>query len=111
MDVGQACLDADAFLVQKDQVTWPLLNVKVFEQSQEWVEKLQALQQKINVRRDELFAELQSLNAAWKTAPEPGSSNRASALPLERLEQIYRTLSYVARWTAQLQERIVPLSF
>jgi hypothetical protein len=31
-------------------------------------------------------------------------------LPLERLEQLYRAMSYVARWTEQVQERIVQLA-
>ncbi len=32
------------------------------------------------------------------------------ALPLDRLEQIYRLLGYFARWSEQLQERIFQLS-
>jgi hypothetical protein len=31
-------------------------------------------------------------------------------LPLERLEQIYRAMSYVSRWMAQIQERVVQLA-
>ena len=31
-------------------------------------------------------------------------------LPLDRLEQIYRALSYVGRWTEQIQERAVQLA-
>jgi hypothetical protein len=64
----------------------------------------------VNAKRDELVAELQQLNAVWAAAPAPGSPERAGALPLERLEQLYRAMSYVARWTEQVQERIVQLA-
>jgi DnaJ-domain-containing protein 1 len=102
VEVGQTCRDADAFIAERSKVTSPLLKVQLFEKGMEWTDKLNGLQQKINAKRDELFAELQTMNAAWETG---------SALPLERLEQIYRILSYVARWTEQIQERIVQLSF
>ena len=39
------------------------------------------------------------------------SAGRAAALPLERLEQVCRVFSYMARWTEQIQERLVQLSF
>ena len=58
----------------------------------------------------ELEAELQSMNAAWESAPAPGESGRAATLPLERLEQIYRAMSYVSRWMGQIQERVVQLA-
>jgi len=43
---------------------------------------------------------LKTMNASW-----PGIK------PLDRLEQIYRVFGYMARWTAQIQERLVQLSF
>jgi hypothetical protein len=64
----------------------------------------------VNAKRDELVAELQQLNAVWAAAPAPSSPERVGALPLERLEQLYRAMSYVARWTEQVQERIVQLA-
>ena len=111
VEVGQTCRDADAFIIEKGKVTSPLLKVQMFEKGMEWTDKLMALQQKINAKRAELLSELKSLNEVWDSAPAIGSPNRASALPLERLEQIYRIFSYVARWTEQIQERIVQLSF
>ena len=39
-----------------------------------------------------------------------GAPERAPALPLKRLEQVYRVFSYVSRWTDQLQERLVRLA-
>jgi DnaJ-domain-containing protein 1 len=111
VEVGQTCRDVDTFLAEKSKVTAPLLKVQMFEAGMEWTDKLNLLQQKINAKRDELTAELKQMNAVWDAAPAIGSSERAKTLPLERLEQIYRVFSYVARWTEQIQERAVQLSF
>ena len=110
VEVGQHCRDVDAFITEQAKVTSPLLKVQMFERGMEWTDKLQALQQRINAKRDELSAELQQMNAVWDSAPPVGSSQRAPALPLERLEQIYRVFSYVARWSEQIQERNVQLA-
>lgn len=111
VEVGQTCRDADAFLVERSKVTSPLLKVQLFERGHEWTDKLNALQRKINFKRDELATELRELNPIWQNAPPIGSPDRVAALPLERLEQIYRIFSYIARWSEQLQERVVQLSF
>ena len=111
VEVGQTCRDTDNFLAERAKVTSPLLKVQMFEKAQDWTDKLNQLQQKINVKRDELFGEIQKMNATWEAAPMIGSADRAATLPLERLEQLYRILSYVSRWTEQIQERIVQLAF
>ncbi len=110
VEVGQICRDVDAFIAQRGNVTSPLLKVQMFERGMEWTDKLQALQQRINAKRDELTGELQQLNAVWESAPTIGSPERVAALPLERLEQIYRVFSYIARWSEQIQERNVQLA-
>ena len=110
VEVGQLCRDVDAFQAERKNVTSPLLKVQMFERGMEWTDKLQALQQRINAKRDELTVELQQMNAIWDSAPPIGSPQRAAALPLERLEQIYRVFSYIARWTEQIQERVVQLA-
>lgn len=110
VEVGQICRDVDAFLAQRGNVTSPLLKVQMFERGMEWTDKLQALQQRINAKRDELAGELQQMNAVWESAPAIGSPERPAALPLERLEQIYRVFSYIARWSEQIQERNVQLA-
>ena len=110
VEVGQLCRDVDSFIVERARVTSPLLKVQMFERGMEWTDKLQALQQRINAKRDELSAELQQMNPVWDSAPAVGSPQRVAALPLERLEQIYRVLSYVARWAEQIQERNVQLA-
>ena len=111
VEVGQTCRDVDSFIAEKSKVTSPLLKVQMFETGMEWTDKLNQLQQKINGKRDELTAELKQMNTTWQSAPVIGSPERVKALPLERLEQIYRVFSYVARWTEQIQERVVQLSF
>ena len=110
VEVGQLCRDVDAFLAQRANVTSPLIKVQMFERGVEGTDKLQSLQQRINAKRDELIHELQQMNAIWESAPPIGSPERAAALPLERLEQIYRVFSYIARWTEQVQERAVQLA-
>ena len=102
-EVGKLCQEADALLAEKARTTSPLLQLALFERAQEARERLSGLQQGVTGRREALWAELQQLNRDWESAG-PGR-------PLERLEQIYRLLSYFDRWSRQLQERIVQLSF
>ena len=110
VEVGQLCRDVDAFLSERANVTSPMLKVQMFERGMEWTDKLQALQQNINAKRDELTSELQQMNAVWEAAPPAGAPDRAGKLPLERLEQIYRVFSYIARWSEQTNERLVQLA-
>jgi len=110
VEVGQTCRDVDLFLIEKTAATSPLVRVRLFEKGMEWMDRLNQLQQRINAKRDDLFSELRDMNPVWEKAPAVGDPGRAAALPLERLEQIYRVLSYVARWTGQIQERTVQLA-
>jgi len=107
-EVGQLCRQVDAFLLENSKITSPMLKVAQFERGQEWTDQLNALQQKINSRRNELMQELQAMNPAWESA---GSPSAAQAKPLARLDEIYRLLGYLSRWAEQLQERVVQLSF
>ena len=111
MEIGQVCRETDLFLTARDKTASPLIKAQLFEKGMAWTDKLNQLRQRIDLRREEILAELKSMNAAWTAAPPPGTAGRAAALPLEKLEQLYRTLSYVARWTGQIQERLVRLSF
>jgi DnaJ-domain-containing protein 1 len=102
-EIGQTCKGADALLAEKARVTSAILKVQFFERGQEWTDKLTAWQRKINERRESLLAELKTMNPAWES--------NAGKRPLKRLEEIYRLLGYFARWSAQIRERIVELSF
>jgi DnaJ-domain-containing protein 1 len=105
MEIGKACREADVFLAEKAKVTSPLLQVTFFERSDEFADKLKALRQRVNSLDEQLVAELKQMDAAW---PPPEEKRAAQ---LHRLEELYRLFSYFARWTAQIQERVVRLSF
>lgn len=100
--IGKEFRAVDAVLIEKGKVTSPLLQVEWFARGQDGVGKLGALRQTIVARRDALLAELEPMNAAWEP---PG------ARPLARLQEIWRWLSFYERWLAQIQERVVKLSF
>jgi DnaJ-domain-containing protein 1 len=108
--IGQVSREVDDFLLERAKVRSPLLKVQMFERGLEWTDKLSQVQQGLNVRRRELEEKLKEMNAVWEAAPAVGSSERLAALPLDELEMAYRTFSYYARWTGQLQDRIVQLS-
>jgi len=111
VQIGQLCREVDNFLAERNKAVSPLVKVQLFQQAMEWTDKLNALQRVVNATREELCGELREMNSRFEAAPPVGTAERVSALPLERVEQIYRVLSYVARWTEQIQERIVQLSF
>ncbi len=111
MECGQLCREVDQFLAAKARATSPLVQAQLFEQSLDWTTKLMALRQRIELRRDGLLAELRAMNAAWESAPAAPPEARASALPLRRLEEAGRTLSYITRCASQAQERLAQLSF
>jgi hypothetical protein len=75
----------------------------MFEEGQDRADKLQALQRKINARRDELLSELKAMNPAWEAG--------GPARQYDRLEEIYRLLGYFGRWSEQIQERLMLLAF
>lgn len=101
-EVGSLCRKVDAFLSEKEKATSPMLKVQLFEQGQEWVDKLTELQGRISKRRDSVLEEIRQIDAIW----DDGSNSA-----LSRLDEIYRLLSYFNRWTGQIQERILSLSF
>lgn len=105
LEVGKACREADAFLAEKARVTSPLLQVSFFERGQVFADKLQPLRQRVNALNDRLSEELRQIDVAWQSSAMP-----RTAL-LQRLEELSRLFSYFARWSAQIQERVVRLSF
>ena len=108
-DIAQLCREVDSFLAERSKVTSPLLKVQWFERGYALVDKLTARQQSITARRDELHCELAAMNPGWETASASGA--QPAARPFERVDAIYRLLGYLGRWSEQLQERIVQLSF
>jgi hypothetical protein len=104
-EVATTCRDAGSFLAEKTKATSPLLQVRLFEQAQEWVEKLNALQKKLADLRGQLLAELKSLDEKWIN-----SDTEAQKKLLGNIEGLYRLFSYFNRWSSQIQEFVVQLS-
>jgi len=105
MEITNVCRGADAFLAERNATTSPLLKLQLFESGQEWTEKLMALQGKINSWREELLARVKEIDREW----EKNAIERKGLLQL--LEKNCQLLGYFGRWSAQIQERIVQLSF
>jgi curved DNA-binding protein CbpA len=104
-EVAATCRNADIFLAGKKQTASPLLQVRLFEQGQEWVERLNDLQKKLNKLSEKLMGQLKSSDGKWGAAD---AAARKEILP--NLEELYRLFGYFNRWNNQIQERIVQLS-
>lgn len=105
-EVANSCRSADGFLVEKSKATSPLVQVQLFERGQDWVEKLNGLQRKLNDLREKLMGELKSLDTQWVSAD---AGSRRELLP--KLDELYRLFGYFNRWNSQILERVVQLSF
>lgn len=110
VEIGQSCRDADTFLATNPNSESPMLKLQRMRQALEWSDRLMALQRQVNLRREALETTLRGLNAAWESAPPPSAPDRKNHLPLESLEEAARAMSYVSRWTSQLQERLGQLA-
>lgn len=110
-EVSNLCRRVDGFLAEKERATSPLLKVRFVEQGMAWTDALGTLLKQIEARRGAVDAELKTMNRQWEVAPSVGSPERQQALPLARLEELYRDTSYLTRWTGQIQERNVQLAF
>jgi curved DNA-binding protein CbpA len=104
-EVATVCNSTDGFLTEKSHATSPLVQVQLFERGQDWVEKLNGLQRKLNELRDKLTDGLKSLDAQWISTD---AASRKEILP--KLEELYRLFGYFNRWNSQIQERAVQLS-
>src|ERR1043166_6262745 len=70
MEITNVCRGADSVLAEKDSTTSALLKLQLFEQGQDWAEKLMALQGEINGWREELMARLKEVDAEWISSPD-----------------------------------------
>jgi len=94
LQIGTTLREADKFLEEKRRATSPLLQVGLFSRAQEFTERIQEMQQEVQKR-------ISSAEDALKRAKQPH---------VAELEANYRIFSYLSRWSAQLQERIVQLA-
>jgi curved DNA-binding protein CbpA len=102
LSIGKIFREVDTLLGEKARATSPLLQVQLFERSQDRVEQLGTLRAKISDRRDVLLDELQALDRTWAAS---------TPKPTDALLKIWRLLSFYDRWLGQIQERVVQLSF
>ncbi len=108
VEIGQFFRQVNTFLSEKAAVTSPLLRVQMFQRGAEWTDRLNALQQRIAERQRTLLEELKALDAEWL---QPAANAQARRPLLARLEKLHRQLSYHARWSSQIQETRVQLTF
>jgi len=100
LEIGSVCRAADKFIQERGAVTSPLLRVSLFEQAEEIAEILRAMQELVRQPSEVAEEALIDLNTSW----EDGVKD------FPKLEESYRTFSYLMRWSEQLQERLVRLA-
>ena len=110
VEVGQICKQLDYFLLEKGKMQSPIVKAQLFQRGLEWTDEVQSLQERLKEQQAVLEEELQLMNALWEKAPAPGEAERMPSLPLARLEDIYRSFSYLNKWSSQLQERFTQLA-
>ncbi len=108
LEVGRLCRETDAFLAEKSRTTSPLLQVQMFERGQNCAQPLMELQKTLNGRQQEVINEVKRLDEKWLTGNESAGAGQGTGL--KRLEELYRRLSYLTRWSGQVQERLVQLA-
>jgi curved DNA-binding protein CbpA len=105
-EVGKICRKADALIAEKTAETSPVLKVQMFARGQEEIEELQKVKRAVAFSREALLNEIKSLDTGWE-AMDPSEQNSK----LGRLQEIAGLLNYSKKWDAQIEERIVRLSF
>lgn len=103
MKVGQFNRQIAEFLAERAKVKSAIMQVSFFEKAQSWTEQVVGLQKTIAARQDAVLQHVRTLDACW----EAGEDH----LPLlPELEQSWRLLSFLSRWSGQLQNAMVQLS-
>ena len=105
-EVGKICREADTLLAEKAAETSPLLKVKMFARAQDQIEQLQGVKCKVALSREALLNEIRRLDEKWELIDDAEKQAR-----LVRLQRIAGLLNYSKKWDAQIQERIVRMSF
>jgi hypothetical protein len=109
LEIGKTLSETDAFLRNRGREGSPLLRAQLFTEGMEWNDRLTALQQTLASRVEAIADELKAMNPAWKPTA-PSGEKQGATRQIGRLEVIQRTLSFLGRWQAQIQERIVRLA-
>jgi DnaJ-domain-containing protein 1 len=106
LEVGEVCRKTEGLLAEKETESSPLLKVRLFERAQNQIEELRAAQREVNSSRDHLVSEIKELDTDWEMIDAEKRAPR-----LRRLNEIASLLNYSKKWNAQLEEKIVRLSF
>jgi hypothetical protein len=109
-NIGQVCQRVDRWLAQLPRTLPPLFRAQIFEQSLQWTTTLKQLQAELADNRLVLESDLKALNRNWETASPIGTPDRRKELPLDRLEHLYRELSFNLRWSSQIGERLLRIA-
>ncbi len=105
-EIGRLCREAGALAEEKSRLKSPLLKAQLLARSSDISDRLVVKQSEVESERAALNGELQSLNAAWES-DDPVRRQTA----LARVEEIYRLLGYFGRWSEQLHESLVQLTW
>jgi len=109
LEIGALCRQTDAFLAGKSAVSSPLLQVEIFQQAQQWIERLSKIQKQIAQQQEALLQRLKVVDATWARNQQDRVAQPQELI--SELAELYRLLGYVHRWGAQVLERIVQLTF
>lgn len=104
MEIGQLFRSTDSLLTEKSTARSPLLQVQLFERSQEQADQLVALLKRLNGKRDSLVQSVRQVDATWESSDYRGDA-------LRQLQGLLHLFGFYDRWIGQLNERITRLSF
>jgi curved DNA-binding protein CbpA len=108
MEVTRLCREADDFHASASKADSPLLRVRQFQEAQELTEHLRGMQDAISSRNSGLLKELKTLDEKWDSSTHGGAGEREALVgQIQRLSHLF---GFCARWSAQVQERIVQLA-
>lgn len=102
----------DLFLREKNQASSTLLKAEMFGKAMEWHDQLAEAQEGLARQRNVIYEQIRELDQRW-SGGDRGNREKGPARDgeeaklLTELEELYRKLSYLNRWTVQIQERMV----
>jgi curved DNA-binding protein CbpA len=108
MEITRLRREVSVFLAETKRAQSPLLRVQVFEQTQEWIDRLRVAQARLGEWQAKLLLELRNSDQEWqRTADDPVQHG----VLLQAVHRIHQRLSFYTRWSTDLQEVIIRLSF
>ena len=106
LEIGQACQRADRLHTERVQATSAIRKAQIFQELLMQTERLREITDVLNGRGTELERTIRTMDAEWHAADLSGNVEQKGLL-LQRMEEIYRELSYLHRWAAQTRERVI----